>query len=552
LPGCAPGEACDQVLNSPYGSVLGFSLTKWSLLFYALVAVTLLISAYAFQLSLAPPLSLALPVVTFAGVTAGVWCLSVMVFALQQVCYYCTALHLVNAALFLLALMYARQDWRLRQQHREQAGVPPLPSTPVAIHVLLAVMIGTTVTLAMSVFHADVPLQDEVIARQGNVLGVREMPTSPLDVLAIDAPGDSNGRLSDGSGSAAAAVAPIWSIEGPLEAPYRMVVFSCPTCPKCAGLDRVLRNLRVRYPGQLRVDVRFWPLWHTCNDAITKGGVAERHRDSCELVRCALAVAQVDPGAFPDYLEWMYAQGANLNEALAHAEALARVDGQAFEKALDSVQLWQRFADDLRLGRRFQVNSVPQMFLARGQVFGGITAANLEQLLTTEYGLEPAEGTMPAESKEIWVAPSLLEEKARAANALARRGRYAEASDAYSAVLQLKGDWPEVAVRYAWLLATCKQAAVRDGQRAVYYAGLARQAAEDQATTPEGKARYRRLRPVILDALAAANAEAGDFETAQETARKAVDLFLSEQRKDEADRANERLEMYQRHEPYRE
>ena len=118
-------------------------------------------------------------------------------------------------------------------------------------------------------------------------------------------------------------------------------------------------------------------------------------------------------------------------------------------------------------------------------------------------------------------------------------------------VLQTKRDWPEAALQLAWLLATCPEEEERDGQEAVHYARLAERTAEEAMSTAAGKQRYRRLRPRITDTLAAAYAEAGDFETAQDLAQQAYKQYLDLQRNEEADRAHERLKMYRRHETYR-
>src|SRR5262245_25991838 len=52
------------VLLSGYGEVLEQPLTYWSKIYCFVVAILLLVSVYGWQISLAPPLSLLLPVVT--------------------------------------------------------------------------------------------------------------------------------------------------------------------------------------------------------------------------------------------------------------------------------------------------------------------------------------------------------------------------------------------------------------------------------------------------------------------------------------------------------
>jgi Tfp pilus assembly protein PilF len=91
----------------------------------------------------------------------------------------------------------------------------------------------------------------------------------------------------------------------------------------------------------------------------------------------------------------------------------------------------------------------------------------------------------------------------------------------------------------AWLLATSVDDQVRDGREAVR---LARRACE--------LTEYRE--PVIIGTLAAAYAEAGEFDQAVETAKRAADLALSFGQTTLANRNQQLLQSYREHRPYRE
>jgi protein-disulfide isomerase len=510
-----------------------------------LAALALLVSAHAWQISIAPPFSLILPVVTSIGFTAAVWSLGVMFIVLGQFCLYCTAIHIVNVALFGLSIEYAREDWKIRQRRRWETALPELPTTPVAVHVFLGLLVATTQILAMSMFH-DQPRVEERLAVARTTLAIRKLATDPVQLLALDSDSENQAETDPAASGAAASHDTIWTIMGNRDAPYRMAVYSCPTCPKCASLHKVLAEMIERYPQQLRVDVRFWPLWHTCNRAIRKGSVSNRHREACDIVRYAIAVAAVDPQAFPGYLDWLYGRASDLNEPLAETEARVRVDSKEFNEARDSSALWQRFNRDMELGRHLGLTSVPRLFLPQGQVYGGVTVDNLEELLVRLYGLQPVTSDATA-STPVWVGQQYLLDKAKATADLVASGEYATAARNYKEMLKVKNDWPEVALRLAWLLATCPDEKTRNGEEAVYFAKLARQQISDAGDN----AQWRRLRPDMLDALSAAYAEAGDFELAQDTAKAGIDAYQQAQRMEEATQMNERWQMYKRDEPYR-
>src|SRR5262249_57640536 len=91
--------------------------------------------------------------------------------------------------------------------------------------------------------------------------------------------------------------------------------------------------------------------------------------------------------------------------------------------------------------------------------------------------------------------------------------------------------------RRGWLLATCPEASVRDGTRAVEQA---RKACDLTGWKDGG----------YLDTLAAASAESGDFTEAVRWAKQAVEV--GEDDKEELGNMRQRLSLFQAGRPYRE
>lgn len=87
----------------------------------------------------------------------------------------------------------------------------------------------------------------------------------------------------------------------------------------------------------------------------------------------------------------------------------------------------------------------------------------------------------------------------------------------------------------AWLWATCPDAKYRDGKRAVESATRACELSEWKAPNP-------------IDTLAAAYAEAGDFDAAVKWQAKAIELLAREKTKEDY---RNRLRLYQEKKPYR-
>jgi tetratricopeptide (TPR) repeat protein len=97
------------------------------------------------------------------------------------------------------------------------------------------------------------------------------------------------------------------------------------------------------------------------------------------------------------------------------------------------------------------------------------------------------------------------------ARALKLLNRHEDAIASYREALRLRPDWPEASNDLAWLLATAPEDNLRDG-------ALARNIAERALEIS------RRREPMLLDTVAAAQAEAGNFEDAIVTEKRAIEL----------------------------
>ncbi|MGA3284482.1 MAG: tetratricopeptide repeat protein [Verrucomicrobiota bacterium] len=125
------------------------------------------------------------------------------------------------------------------------------------------------------------------------------------------------------------------------------------------------------------------------------------------------------------------------------------------------------------------------------------------------------------------------------AAALSHLGRAPEAVYQLNEALRVKPDSSEAMNNLAWLLATCPDANVRDGARAVQLAGRACELTD-----------YRKT--MYVGTLAAAYAEAGRFDDAMATAQKACALASQSGEQELLQKNRELLALYLKHQPYRE
>jgi tetratricopeptide (TPR) repeat protein len=139
--------------------------------------------------------------------------------------------------------------------------------------------------------------------------------------------------------------------------------------------------------------------------------------------------------------------------------------------------------------------------------------------------------------KAVEIKPDLSEAHFDLGVALLQKGEMDGAIDHFQTALRLKPAQPAVQNRLAWLLATCPQASLRDGKRAVELASQANHLSGGE-------------NPIILHTLAAAFAEAGRFSEAVETAQHALRRAGEQSKTGLAEQLQSEMKLYQAGKPF--
>lgn len=237
----------------------------------------------------------------------------------------------------------------------------------------------------------------------------------------------------------------------------------------------------------------------------------------------------------PDYFS------ANVN--LGHYHYLAGHLSQATNYLAHAVQLIPTNAvANYWCGRAFEDSGVLTAAQER------LAAAVSEQQDSAEYRIAyarvlQADGDYDTAIAQLEAAIPLGENTSlihgRLAALLTLRGRGVEAVAHHRAVLAEQPDAVETLNNLAWILATHPDSAVRDGAEAVRLAEHACELTEQR-------------QPQLLGTLAAAYAEAGNFEAAKQIAQKAIALAEANQELRLVERNRDLLRLYEKSLPYHE
>jgi tetratricopeptide (TPR) repeat protein len=139
--------------------------------------------------------------------------------------------------------------------------------------------------------------------------------------------------------------------------------------------------------------------------------------------------------------------------------------------------------------------------------------------------------------KALQINPGSAQAHNNLGNAFLQKGNVTEAIAHFQQAIQLEPNDPWVKNNLAWILATCSEASLRDGNKAVE---LATQADE----LAGGK------NPIILHTLAAAFAEAGRFSEAVATAQRALHQTKAQSNPKLAGQLQSELKLYQAGSPF--
>lgn len=157
--------------------------------------------------------------------------------------------------------------------------------------------------------------------------------------------------------------------QGPADAPITLVEFSDYECPFCKAAAPILKQVQERYPTQLRLVYKNFPL--------------EAHPKAKPAAEAAMCAAE--QGKFWEYGEKLFEKAPQIGvEQLAPIAEEAGLDKAKFEECLNSHRTASVVQADLDAGKKAAVTGTPSFFVNGVPLAGGRTLNEFAKAIDAE------------------------------------------------------------------------------------------------------------------------------------------------------------------------
>lgn len=330
---CNYGSAmnCDLVAASPYAELFaGIPLSSFAA---GWLLATFFVTLLAMSAGWRREGTRILLAMTGLGVLFSLSYLYVMAGVLGTYCLFCLLLDAVNIASFLIAATLFRD---IRKGEPADLG-----KWKVAAGIVAASLVVSIAVLK------------EMESRPMSTAQAREMAQSLLQAQPV-----------------AVGAGPEFPSMGPADAPVTIVEFSDFQCPHCRAGAMILHTVQSRYPTQVRVVLRNFPLDPACNPLVQHS----MHPVACQAAKVAVCAHQ--QGRFAPVYEVMFEKQAQLAalKPLELAVSEGGADPAQLNACVASDQTAAAISRDIEEAKRLGIQSTPTFFINGIKIEGAYPA----------------------------------------------------------------------------------------------------------------------------------------------------------------------------------
>lgn len=354
--GCGEGSGCGEVLRSRWSSLFGIPVGAFALASYLLAfAATFWMSS-----SNGTNAGRLLALISAAVVISTGWFAGLQLFTLNAICPWCMADHVLGIS------MAAAACWLLiyRRLFVTSSAPKMWPAAVAGIAIALS-MIGLQATIGAGSSVVRLPAGQNADSGPG--------PGRQVAVL--------NGKLTLDVHDL--------PVLGNPDASKLIVLMYDYCCPHCRATHGYLLEGMPSYFGEYALVLLPMPLDAQCNPAIDE--TEPRFKESCDLIRLALAVWRAKPEAFRQFDAWLYEPEKPRTLADAKIEAARLVGDEALAAALADPWVDARIAADVKAYGESGVDTLPLLLSPGmdGVVGRPESAGELFKILERDLKLKP-------------------------------------------------------------------------------------------------------------------------------------------------------------------
>ena len=333
---------CDDALRSDWAIWLGLPLAGWGIVYYGTIA-TLLLLGWSLKEAFRQEAIVASQLLAASAAVAGLGLLVVMSTGLSPFCPLCAVIHALN--LLLAVFIGPLEGVSMRQARVALRGAASYllggsveDATAARWKVVGFLAVGLVALVLFQWTYLDVAIRK-----------ARAAASVDLDAVAASLSGEPARRI------------PVDAEDpqiGPEDAPVSLVVFSDFQCPACRSFARELGVLLQRFPQELRVVFKDFPLDAECNKVVRR----TRHPSACEAAAAAEAARL--QGKFWEFYRLAFSADKDFDgEKLRNLAQEAGLEMERFDDCRSQPGVAAAVERDIALALRLRVDSTPAVFL---------------------------------------------------------------------------------------------------------------------------------------------------------------------------------------------
>ena len=327
---------CDRVSSSDFATIVGIPISVFGFVFH-LFLIGLLLPGFFRKLtnygSMTMPLVILL---TFTGALVSLALAFISLVIIKALCIYCTALQIVNLAIFIVVIVWIRE----RKPGKIETRRPSLRKMLIGLK--NPPIIGPIVAL--------------VIALSGGFLLMYGMEKRDYGATsAISSSALINMYFSDTVHEFTTDDSPSL---GSNELGFQIIVFSDYNCTHCKGVDEQLQRLVDDFNGRIELVFKFFPFDGDCNPFI------ENSQPSTSCEAAAAAFVAFEQGVFWEYHSTLFDNYRKYSRArlVQYAQDIG-MDLELFKTRIDDDFVKRRLYLDILEGVVAGISYTPTVLL---------------------------------------------------------------------------------------------------------------------------------------------------------------------------------------------